>query len=210
MKLNNPKTREERRAHWLARAIVQRTILGVAVAVLLIVIALILTLSPSGAESIEPTEAPQKGVSPVILQLASDDPDAPNESTAECLAKLIWGEARGCITMEQAAVVWCALNRVDNEDSYYPDSIIEVVHQENQFTGYQADNPVLPEFVALAEDVLARWLIEDKCVGDVGRVLPKEYLFFDGDGKHNYFRTEYIGGDIWDWSLDDPYGGERA
>ena len=54
---------------------------------------------------------------------------------------------------------------------------------------------------------MTRWLIEDKCVGDVGRVLPKEYLFFGGDGKRNYFRTEYIGGDIWDWSLDDPYKG---
>ena len=38
-----------------------------------------------------------------------------------------------------------------------------------------------------------------------GRVLPKEYLFFGGDGTHNYFRTKWDGGTVWDWSLPSPY-----
>lgn len=28
----------------------------------------------------------------------------------------------------------------------------------------------------------------------VGRVLPKEYLYFSGDGIRNTFRTQYKGG----------------
>ena len=39
----------------------------------------------------------------------------------------------------------------------------------------------------------------------LGRVLPREYLFFTGDGKHNHFRTEWDGGQVWDWSLQSPY-----
>ena len=40
---------------------------------------------------------------------------------------------------------------------------------------------------------------------EVGRVLPREYLFFTGDGEHNHFRTEWDGGQVWDWSLQSPY-----
>ena len=39
----------------------------------------------------------------------------------------------------------------------------------------------------------------------LGRVLPPEYLFFGGDGKHNTFRTEWDGGEYWDWSWPSPY-----
>ncbi|MEG1578414.1 MAG: cell wall hydrolase, partial [Oscillospiraceae bacterium] len=129
------------------------------------------------------------------------------ETPAECLARMLYGEARGCSTTEQAAVVWCALNRVDSEDPYYPDDIVAVVTQERQFHGYDPEHPVLPELLALAEDVLARWSIEGGCVGSVGRVLPEEYLYFTGDGMHNYFWTEYTGGETWGWWLESPYEG---
>ena len=125
---------------------------------------------------------------------------------AEYLAKTIYGEARGCSTTEQAAVVWCVLNRVDDESGLWPDDIVAVVTQPSQFHGYDPDHPVLPELLALAEDVLSRWEIEDSCVGDVGRVLPREYTYFSGDGRHNYFRTEWDGGTTWDWGLESPYG----
>lgn len=36
-------------------------------------------------------------------------------------------------------------------------------------------------------------------------MLPREYLFFTGDGEHNHFRTEWDGGQVWDWSLQSPY-----
>lgn len=124
---------------------------------------------------------------------------------AEYIAKAVYGEARGCSTTEQAAVVWCILNRVDSDDPYYEEDIIGVVTQKDQFHGYDQGNPVQPELYALALDVLGRWQAEKNGADDVGRVLPTEYLFFSGDGEQNYFRTEYQGGVRWDWSLESPY-----
>lgn len=126
------------------------------------------------------------------------------------LAKTVWGEARGCSPMEQAAVVWCVLNRVDSELAYVPDDIISVITQVDghgyyHFRGYNPDFPVTYEIYDLVVDVLARWELEKTGVEDVGRVLPKEYLYFHGDGEHNHFRDEYSGGNRWDWSLPNPY-----
>jgi hypothetical protein len=63
----------------------------------------------------------------------------------------------------------------------------------------------LQEFKAIAADVLIRWEREKREGGEVGRVLPAEYVFFTGDGEVNHFRTEYEGGMFWDWSLKNPY-----
>lgn len=82
-----------------------------------------------------------------------------------------------------------------------------ITTQPCQFYGYDPSNPVDPDILALVEDVLARWMAEKECVGSVGRVLPKEYLYFTGDGAHNYFTTEWQGGQTWDWSLESPYEG---
>ena len=56
-----------------------------------------------------------------------------------------------------------------------------------------------------AADFIDRWQREKQGETDVGRVLPPEYLFFGGDGKHNTFRTEWDGGEYWDWSWPSPY-----
>ena len=53
--------------------------------------------------------------------------------------------------------------------------------------------------------MIERWLDEKDGKAGTGRVLPREYLFFTGDGKHNHFRTEWDGGQVWDWSLQSPY-----
>lgn len=124
----------------------------------------------------------------------------PFTNDAVYLAKTVWGEARGCSVTEQAAVMWCILNRVDN--SLYPDSVEEVVTQPSQFFGYSPDNPIDKEILSLANEVLESWKTGDES----GRVLPKEYLYFTGDGKRNYFYT--VWGDTstpWDWSLPSPY-----
>ena len=120
------------------------------------------------------------------------------------LARVIWGEARGIPSdMHKAAVVWCVLNRVDAEG--WPDTVAEVVTQPHQFAGYSPDYPATEEFKAIAADVLIRWEREKREGGEVGRVLPAEYVFFTGDGEVNHFRTEYEGGMFWDWSLKNPY-----
>lgn len=119
---------------------------------------------------------------------------------AEYLANVTWGEARGCPVTEQAAVMWCVLNRVDSP--LYPDSVEEVVTQKAQFNGYSESNPITQDMLQLANSVLTYWSEGD----DSGRVLPKEYLYFTGDGKHNHFYTTWSSNAVaWDWSLPSPY-----
>lgn len=119
---------------------------------------------------------------------------------AYALCKAVWGEARGCSLTEQAAVVWCILNRVDDER--FPNDIISVLTQENQFSGYSSSFPIDDSILELVEDVLNRWSNGD----DVGRVLPKEYCWFRGNGTENIFRDAYSGNyNIWNWTLESPY-----
>ena len=121
------------------------------------------------------------------------------------IARTVWGEARGCSETEQAAVIWCILNRVDSSIRYMPDNIIDVVTQKHQFLGYVKTFPVTEKIRELVIDVLTRWEMEKTGVKNVGRVLPPEYMWFHGDGRHNHFRDSYRGGNRWDWSLDSPY-----
>lgn len=121
------------------------------------------------------------------------------------IARTVWGEARGCSKTEQAAVIWCILNRVDSSIRYMPDNIIDVVTQKHQFLGYVKTFPVTEKIRELVIDVLTRWEMEKAGVENVGRVLPPEYMWFHGDGWHNHFRDSYRGGNRWDWSLDSPY-----
>lgn len=193
-------TRTERRRR---REAARRTKAALALAAAVVILTVTMVLStPTAAEGeTEPLDVTYTTPTPPAAE------EAPaGEDPAEYLAKTIYGEARGCSTTEQAAVVWCVLNRVDDESGQWPDDIIGVVTQPRQFHGYDPDHPVLPELLAVAEDVLARWEIEDTCVGDVGRVLPEEYTYFSGDGQHNYFRTEWSGGTTWEWGLESPYG----
>lgn len=131
-------------------------------------------------------------------------PYVPDEAEVEMLAQVLWGEARGVPSdMEKAAVVWCVLNRVDA--ACWPDTVAGVVTEPSQFAGYSPDYPATEELKAIAADVLTRWERERREGGDVGRVLPAEYFFFTGDGERNYFRTEFTGGTVWDWTLPNPY-----
>lgn len=125
-----------------------------------------------------------------------------NQKDVELLAKTVYGEARGCSVVEQSAVIWCILNRVDAGWG----TIEEVVTQKYQFTGYREDNPIKGDFVELAIDVLLRWQVEKYCIGEVGRTLPDNYLYFHGDGKQNHFRDAYSGDyNTWEWQAINPY-----
>lgn len=103
---------------------------------------------------------------------------------------------------KRAAVVWCILNRVDSE--LYPNTITEVVTR-GQFHGYRESNPVDEHLEWLVRDVLDRWVCERNGETDVGRSLPKEYLYFYGDGWENHFTVVEKGKTEWDWSLPNPY-----
>lgn len=128
----------------------------------------------------------------------------PNAAEVEAIAKLIYGEA-GIVpsTTEQAAVVWCVLNRVD--DPRFPDTVLEVIEAPYQFSGYDPEYPVKEEFALLAADVLTRYRAERDGEENVGRVLPAEYCFFTGDGRRNHFTTEWKSTDCFGWTLESPY-----
>ena len=110
------------------------------------------------------------------------------EADVVAVAKLLWGEARGCALDNQQKAVWCVLNRVD--DSRFPDTIQGVLSQPSQFHGYSPNFPVWDELYAVALDVLTRWSLEKQGV-TVERELPNTYLWFTGDGIQNHFREEY-------------------
>jgi hypothetical protein len=154
-----------------------------------------------------------KGGLALMPEVAAAEPapaepeEHPYAEEARYIAKTIWGEARGCSPTEQAAVAWCILNRVDSEDPYYPDDIIGVVTQEDQFDGYDPGNPLDDGHFYIALETIDLWLKEDGKGIVAGRVLPREYLWFAGDGNKNTFRDAYAGPcNYWDWSLASPYG----
>ena len=111
-----------------------------------------------------------------------------SEDDVVAMAKMLWGEARGCARDNQAMAVWCVLNRVD--DSRFPDTIQGVLSQPSQFHGYSPNFPVWDNLYAVALDVLTRWSMEKKGA-DVARELDKNAVFFTGDGIQNWFRSVY-------------------
>lgn len=176
---------------------------------LLFLLACVLLLTGSNEtkdEDPEPLETPDHEETVVEVTPEQEAID-PLEADKEALARMVWGEARGCSATEQAAVVWCALNRFDSGDPFYADctTIYDIVTQPGQFCGYDPENPLDDDIVALVEDVLVRWMAEKVCMGDMGRVLPAEYLYFTVDGHANTFRDQYQGGNTWDWGLESPY-----
>ena len=135
------------------------------------------------------------------------------------LGLTIWGEANGQSKMEQAAVAWAILNRVDNADGenfarghsityvlQFPGYAPGQIHGYWNTKGARCDD----YYLELAKDVVDRWAAEHEGEENVGRVLPKEYTYWAGkktNGEwHNYFRTAYKTNEPrWDWSLPNPY-----
>lgn len=124
-----------------------------------------------------------------------------NHNTATALAKLVWAEGRGVKSdTEKAAIMWCVINRV--EAGY--GTLWQVITAPNQFA-YRESAPVDPALYELAKDVLIRWDMERCGHENVGRVLPKDYLWFTGSNGHNWFRDAYKNGNVWRWELPSPY-----
>ncbi len=111
------------------------------------------------------------------------------EEEVRLVAQTLYGEARGCSRDEQRLVAWCICNRVD--ESLWGNTIEDVVKYPYQFAGYGATNPVWPELEAVAREVLEEW----NAGGEADILEPyaktSGYLYFNGDGKHNWFREEW-------------------
>ncbi len=128
------------------------------------------------------------------------------------LARLIFNEAyavkpldtpNGIITREyqMRCVAWCVLNRHDIE--YGGETTIQgVVQADGQFAAHtwydESYESVKTECEEIAKSVLYDWSMERFGYG--GRTLPKEYIFFSGDGENNWFRDR--DGNLYDWSLN--------
>ena len=126
------------------------------------------------------------------------------EDWVRCGAKLICAEAGGVESLdEQAAVLWCAYNRVN--DDRWSDDLVEVVTEPGQFASLSGTEPT-NEMYELSADVFRRYWNERNGADDVGRTIPSDFFFFSGDGYHNYFRKEYRSRDYWDWSYPTVYG----
>ena len=127
------------------------------------------------------------------------------EEAVKRLAILLEGEGGGLESLtELSGVGWIVINRV-----YYsecPDDIIGVITQDGQFDGYTEQGYYSERSYWLANDILARYERELAGEEDVGRTLPKDYLFFYGDGEHNYFTKEEGGkAYVWGSDLKSPY-----
>ena len=160
-------------------------------------IALLLIADRYFTEEPEPVEPPERDWGGLRVQqmVAVPEPSAEpeyemyfTEDDVIAMAKMLWGEARGCALDNQQKAVWCVLNRVD--DSRFPDTIQGVLSQPSQFHGYSPNFPVWDELKEVARDVLTRWSLEKQGV-TVERELPSTYLWFTGTGVENVFREAY-------------------
>lgn len=102
---------------------------------------------------------------------------------------------------ERACVIWTVLNRVDKHDT----SVEIEVTKPYQFAWHE-DSPVYGTMLDLAYDVLTRWYYEKETGEPNGRVLPSDYYYFYGDGRHNhFFQVWHETDNCWDYSLPSPY-----
>ena len=143
-----------------------------------------LTPTVTAEETVEPEqpEAPEPSEAPVYYEMYFTEDDV------VAMAKMLWGEARGCTRDNQIKCAWIVCNRVDDER--FPNTIQGVLEQPSQFHGYDPSYPVTDELCSVAFDVLTRWSYEKQGVS-VRRELPKSFLWFTGNGQENIFRAVY-------------------
>lgn len=142
-------------------------------------------------QSEEPISEPERNWNGLKVQQMAAQPEPEicfSEADVIAVARMLWGEARGCTLLNQQQAVWCVLNRVD--DPRFPNTVMGVITQPHQFHGYSASFPATDELCEVARDVLTRWSRE-KQGETVERELAPGYVFFTGDGAQNHFRTTY-------------------
>ncbi len=107
---------------------------------------------------------------------------------AQYMAKVVAGCSTYYSEKVQRAVAWCVLNRVDS--ALYPETIIEVCEQANQWQGY--DNAqIIDSIYILCQDVIDTWE-----AGGV-REVPQDCLYFRMLEDGIELRTEFTGGNVW-------------
>lgn len=124
------------------------------------------------------------------------------------MAKMCYGESMNLLvlhtdfgdrsaTYQSAEAMYAVLNRVD---AGYGD-ISTCIKAKRQFVGYKSSNPVTDELYDLAKLVIEDWATGK----EEYRVLPSEFLYFHGDGRHNHFTTKSGGGVEYNHLIPDPF-----
>lgn len=132
--------------------------------------------------------------------------DENREQIALMIARVMYRESRGIKSeTEMACVAWTILNRVDAGYG----NIYRVITMPYQFA-YDEYAPTVSDYgydlVTIAKDILLRWEREHAGEIEVGRVLPKDYLWYNGYSGHNWFRNVYDDlSNPWNYSLPSPY-----
>jgi len=142
-------------------------------------------------EEINPISWGEKASS-IVDRLSAAPPQPSRRWTDQdvvTLARMVWGEGRGVSRNEQKLIVWTVLNRLDN--GRYGGSIRQIVTARGQFVGYRSSHPVTEAIRYMVVDVLEAW---DR--GEQAKVYPPfarvaNYLYFHGDGRHNWFRPSF-------------------
>lgn len=152
---------------------------------------------PDCVPSVSPT-LPLMDESPNVEPVSLDEAEPELLNLGEPVAKYtleevtlvcqtVYGEARGCSREEQMLVVWCICNRADNSGA----SIEQVVKAPRQFHGYNSEHPVLDEIRSAVLEVLDAWSSGQEALVYEPYATTSEYLYFSGDGAHNWFREEW-------------------
>jgi hypothetical protein len=126
--------------------------------------------------------------------IGESDTPAPGctDKELEMLAKMVWGEARGCDPEEQALVIWTAFQQVDAGGDFADyKTLSSVLTKKYNFAGYRESNPVDPEIYMLAQREADKWKRGDEPPTLYPYAPTAPYLFFSGDGSHNWFREEW-------------------
>jgi len=150
-------------------------------------------LLPMDCEALRQREKEEERESwPAQAQISVTPPPTPRRWTDEDVAvisRMVWGEGRGVSANEQKLIAWTVINRL--EDGRYGNSLIGVVRARGQFHGYSARHPITPEIRRNVVAALEAW---DR--GEAAKVYPPFaitscYRYFWGDGRHNWFRTNF-------------------
>ena len=150
------------------------------------------------------------GVAPEDLEERLQGLYIPTVAEVDRVTKMMPGEFNSPSITERAQPVWTALNRIDSDDRDFKSiKTLTKAITPGAFHGYRSNRAVRSEYRDLAIDVITRWLNEKLGFEDIGRVLPAEYLFFEGTGKHNIYRTTWRSSNpeckFYDNSLPSPY-----
>lgn len=114
------------------------------------------------------------------------------DADADMLAKLVYREAGICSEDEQRLIAWTVFQRVDStgHDFRNMNTISDVVTAPHQFA-YDETAPIKDDIRQMCEVELEKWATggTPPTVEPYAPTLP--YLFFEGDGYHNWFRAEW-------------------